>query len=212
MRRLIMPIVTGLIGVLIGGATIAFATGSPTINGCYQKISGQLRVVEAGESCRTSEVAISWSAVGGAGTTGPTGATGPAGATGPTGQAGADGATGPTGPAGIDGTTGPTGATGPAGATGATGPQGPAGTGGGVAFYQAIATGFVQPHLRGSFVARCDPGDHAIAGGWAAQFLQVEASALEPGIITHEPEGWSVSFFNPVDAQVFAIVYGICAR
>ena len=67
---------------------------------------------------------------GGAGETGPPGATGPAG---PTGPAGATGPAGPTGPTGATGSTGPqgvkgdTGAAGTPGATGATGPTGPTG-------------------------------------------------------------------------------------
>jgi hypothetical protein len=92
--------------VLAGG--VAFATipdSNGVIHGCYQKNVGNLRVIDPseGESCRPSEIPISWSQ------TGPTGSQGAQGPTGDTGTAGAAGATG---------------ATGAAGATGATGPQG----------------------------------------------------------------------------------------
>ncbi len=239
MRRLIMPIVTGLIGVLIGGATIAFATGSPTINGCYQKLSGQLRVVEAGESCRASEIAISWSAVGGVGATGPAG---PTGATGPTGPAGADGATGPTGPAGAEGATGAagpagadgaTGATGPAGAdgatgptgpkgdtgatgaTGATGPQGPAGTSGGAAlgFYNRFANTSVPntgSHL-GTAAAYCDAGDKATGGGYSAGNMTVEYNTLDSSSFPGT-EGWTITARNNTAGTQLLFMFVVCAN
>ena len=133
--------------VLAGGAaaTIAAIPGADgVINGCYQKNVGNLRVIDpsGGDSCRPSEIPISWSQTGPQGPkgdTGPQGPTGPQGATGPqgpkgdTGATGAAGATGATGPQGLKGDTGATGATGPqglkgdTGATGATGPAGPPG-------------------------------------------------------------------------------------
>jgi collagen triple helix repeat protein len=122
-----------LIALAVGGAVFGVAAAvqadipdSGVIHACYQKVNGQLRVIDTdqGQTCRPSENALSWNQ------TGPTGATGARGATGPT---GARGATGPTGPKGTTGATGPKGSTGPAGptgpkgATGATGPQGPTG-------------------------------------------------------------------------------------
>lgn len=230
-RGLLIPVTTGLIGLLIGGASMALATiGGGVIDGCYGRGSGLLRVIEPGEVCRSGEIAISWNVTGPAGETGPAGADG---ATGPTGPAGAEGATGPTGPAGADGTdgatgpagatgpigpmgpagaTGPTGPTGAKGDTGATGPTGPAGSGGGVTFHQAYASGEVPAGQRATFVARCAAGEKAIAGGFAGQFIHVEASALEPGVITGEPEGWAVTFFNDRAIPLFVLVYGTCAN
>jgi hypothetical protein len=55
--------VVALVGVVIGLGGVAFATipdSSGTIHGCYQKTSGNLRVVESPSVCRSSEVAISW--------------------------------------------------------------------------------------------------------------------------------------------------------
>ena len=117
MRRRFSRVVLAFTGVAVvaiaGGVTFAVAQigGGGVIHGCYQKNVGNLRVIDpsAGDSCRPSEVAISWSQ------TGPQGPAGPQGPPGPQGPQGPAGATGPQGPAG------------PQGATGATGPQGPAG-------------------------------------------------------------------------------------
>ena len=63
-------------------------SGNGTVHACYQKQSGQLRVIDkdAGDTCRSSEAAISFNQKGPTGPTGPKGATGPAGPTGPSGN------------------------------------------------------------------------------------------------------------------------------
>src|SRR4029450_6315281 len=117
-RWLSAGVVVAAIG---GGAALAsIPDSSGVINGCYQKNVGNLRVIDpdAGDSCRPSEIAISWSETGPRGPQGPPGPPGPQGPPGPKGDTGA---TGPQGPAG------PAGPAGPKGDTGATGPQGPAG-------------------------------------------------------------------------------------
>jgi hypothetical protein len=130
MRRFTFGRVRWLLGgavvgsIVAGGAAFAAIPGSSgVINGCYQKNVGNLRVIDpsAGESCRPSEVGISWSQTGPQGATGPTGPQGPKGDTGAT---GATGPVGPTGPPGPKGDTGATGATGPAGPVGPPGPKG----------------------------------------------------------------------------------------
>src|SRR4051794_14301718 len=140
--KLLLVLVLGaaVFGV-VSGVQAAIPGSSGVINGCYQKNVGNLRVIDpsAGDNCRPSEIAISWSQTGPQGLQGPqgpkgdtgaTGAIGPQGPVGPKGDTGATGATGPQGPVGPKGDTGATGATGPQGPkgdTGATGPQGPAG-------------------------------------------------------------------------------------
>ena len=114
-RWLLVGAVVGAVG---GGAALAaIPDSSGVINGCYQKNVGNLRVIDssAGDSCRPSEIAISWSQTGPQGPQGPKGDTG---ATGPIGPAG------PPGPKGDTGATGATGATGPAGPAGPPGPKG----------------------------------------------------------------------------------------
>ncbi len=100
--------------------------------------AGSLRLIdtEKGQSCASSETAVSWNATGPSGPSGPSGATGasgpsgptgPVGDTGPSGPSGPTGATGPSGPSGPTGATGPSGPSGPTGATGPSGPSGPTG-------------------------------------------------------------------------------------
>jgi len=125
-----------ILGAAVFGVVSAVQAAIPdsngVINGCYQKNVGNLRVIDpsAGDSCRPSEIPISWSQTGPQGPPGATGPAGPVGPAGPKGDTGATGATGPAGPvgpAGAKGDTGATGPQGPPGATGATGPAGPAG-------------------------------------------------------------------------------------
>ena len=128
-----LPLGAVLGAVLVGGvAYAAIPDSSGVIDGCYQKKVGNLRVIDssAGQSCRHSEVPISWSQTGPQGPPGPQGPKGDTGATGPKGDTGATGATGPQGPKGDTGATGPQGPKGDTGATGATGPQGPRGPAG----------------------------------------------------------------------------------
>jgi Collagen triple helix repeat (20 copies) len=124
LRWLVAGVVVGAVGGGVAFAAIPDSSG--VIHGCYQKNVGNLRVIDpsAGDNCRPSEIAISWSQTGPQGPTGPTGPTGPQG---PKGDTGATGPAGPAGPAGPKGDTGATGPQGPKGDTGATGPQGPAG-------------------------------------------------------------------------------------
>jgi hypothetical protein len=125
-------------GAFLAGGAVALAAipdSSGVIHGCYQRNVGNLRVIDsgAGDSCRPSEIAISWSQTGPVGPVGPQGPKGDTGATGPQGPKGETGATGPQGPKGDTGDTGSqgpkgdTGPQGPKGDTGDTGPQGPPG-------------------------------------------------------------------------------------
>ena len=120
---------------------------------CYEKKTGEMRVVRAFRGCRASEFRMTWARRGpsgpqgvqgerglqgergapgeaGTGASGPQGSQGPAGPAGPVGPAGPAGSAGPAGPQGPPGADGATGPQGPAGANGATGPQGPPGPAG----------------------------------------------------------------------------------
>jgi hypothetical protein len=116
-------VASALVACFVGAGIAVAAAGSkaPTIEGCYQKYTGALRL---STHCHHDELAISWNRTGPQGLPGPLGDTGPQGATGP---AGPQGATGPAGPQGATGPAGPQGATGPAGPQGVTGPAGPTG-------------------------------------------------------------------------------------
>ena len=123
-RGVRLPLVVGVIGILALSAGMVYAaipnSGTGVINGCFEKYTGLLRVidVEAGKSCTRWETPISWSQVG------PRGATGAQGPAGADGLRGADGAIGPQGPAGNDGATGAQGQAGAAGADGTDGADG----------------------------------------------------------------------------------------
>jgi hypothetical protein len=128
-RLLTLVAVAGVVLVGAAATLAAIPDSSGAIHGCYQKNVGNLRVIDpsAGDSCRPSEIPITWSQTGPQGAPGPQGPAGPAGPQGPKGDTGATGATGPAGPVGPAGPKGDTGATGATGATGPAGPTGPPG-------------------------------------------------------------------------------------
>lgn len=78
-------------GLLVAGAGVAAATipaADGTIHGCYITANGNLRVVDEGVPCHSSETQLDWSQVG---PEGPAGPQGPAGAEGPEGPQGVPG-------------------------------------------------------------------------------------------------------------------------
>jgi hypothetical protein len=83
-----------LVIALGGVAFAAIPDSNGTIHACYQKNSGNLRVVDSSHDCRPSERALSWNQRGPQGATGAAGPAGPTGATGPRGATGLPGATG----------------------------------------------------------------------------------------------------------------------
>lgn len=89
----------GAAAIFVIGAGVAWAAipgSGGVINGCYEKRTGILRVidVEAGKACLSFETPISWSQ------RGPQGDPGVAGAQGPEGPQGPQGPPGPPGPPG----------------------------------------------------------------------------------------------------------------
>ena len=70
-------------GVAAGGIAFAIPDSAGIINGCYDKVSGKLRVIQdASQGCANNETALSWSVTG---PSGPQGIPGPQGQPGPTG-------------------------------------------------------------------------------------------------------------------------------
>lgn len=97
---------------LLGAATGVYASipdGGGVVHGCYQKITGALRVIDPGkgQKCSGTELGLTWSQAGPPGVTGQQGPTGQRGPTGDNGQQGLSGMTGATGPSGAEGATGP---------------------------------------------------------------------------------------------------------
>ena len=172
-------------------------TDSAVINGCYQRFSGQLRVVDpaptgnGGGGCSSAEIPISWNQVGPQGPAGPAGAQGVAGAAGPAGPAGPAGDVGPAGPAGTGGAVGPAGAAGPpgppgpAGPVGATGPAGPAGPAGGAltGFWRGGALRIFQPNTEKTTDAFCPAGKVILTAGF------VPTASVT--VLSSEPIGWN---------------------
>lgn len=114
-RRVALVAATSVLAVPLVALSASAAPVDVTYDGCYAKTSGLLRVVEAGDVCRSGEVAIRWNQVG---PQGPAGPTGPAGPAGPQGEQGPQGVPGPQGEAGPQGEPGPQGEAGPSGFTG----------------------------------------------------------------------------------------------
>jgi hypothetical protein len=101
-----------VVGMAVGGAVANGAiptSNTGAINGCYEKRTGLLRVVdaEAAKTCLSFEIPISWNERG---------------------QQGVQGIEGPSGPKGDRGDTGATGPQGDRGPQGEQGPQGQQGT------------------------------------------------------------------------------------
>jgi hypothetical protein len=107
------------------------AANAATIHACYNKSTGDVRIVTLASLCKSTEQAVSWNTTGPQGPQGPAGPRGEkgeTGLTGPKGATGKEGLAGPAGPKGATGLQGATGAQGPAGPQGATGPAGSSGT------------------------------------------------------------------------------------
>ena len=175
---------------IVGGVAWAAIPGGGVIDGCYQKNSGNLRVIEgATDSCRNSEIAIAWNQTGPQGQQGPQGdkgdkgdpgATGPQGLQGVPGQQGEKGekgdkgdpgAAGPQGLQGLPGQRGEKGDTGAKGDKGDTGAQGNPGAAGaqglpGMSGYQIVTAQFsVGAFGSATFDMDCPAGKRAIDGG-----------------------------------------------
>jgi type VI secretion system secreted protein Hcp len=105
------------------GAGTALAAGAipgedGAIDGCYHRLTGNLRVVDDGDDCRALETAIEWNQ---RGPQGDQGIPGPRGDIGPQGDQGIPGPQGDIGPKGDPGDDGPAGPPGPPGPPGTAG-------------------------------------------------------------------------------------------
>jgi hypothetical protein len=127
-RQILPAAVVAGVCLSVGVATGTIPGGDGKINGCYGKVGGVLRVIDAEKSppaaCTRFEVPISWNQIGAQGAPGPAG---PAGEKGEPGEPGAQGTQGEPGPAGEPGAPGPAGEQGENGEPGAAGPPRPEG-------------------------------------------------------------------------------------
>jgi hypothetical protein len=105
----------GIATVVVAGVVALAAAAIPAsdgeINGCYERVTGILRVIdlEAGKKCTRFETPIVWSEKGPKGDPGPAGTNGAPGPKGDKGEKGDAGAAGPAGPDGAPGAQGPQG-------------------------------------------------------------------------------------------------------
>lgn len=99
-RRGRVPVVAFAAGVIAAGAVFLGQTGwaarswqpfGDRIDACVKKQNGQVRILDAGQACLSSEEAVSWSVQGPKGDTGPAGPQGPKGDPGPQGPQGESG-------------------------------------------------------------------------------------------------------------------------
>ena len=178
-----------LAGVAAGAAVPDSGTG--VINGCYQRSSGQLRVVDpapAGNGrggCSSAEIPISWNQVG------PQGASGPAGA---------QGEPGPPGP------VGPAGAVGPAGPAGPAGPQGLPGAGGLSGLERSDAWFDIPPNTTFTGDVYCPPGTLLVNVGYLP-FGDLTVLASWPRSETR----WSVRVRTGPGGEVQLVLNAMCA-
>jgi hypothetical protein len=128
-----VPVVAGagvLAGAVLGAALVAPAIAArddatakivPRVFSCVTEATGELRIINADDTCAANEERLVWN---------QRGLPGPRGKQGPQGTQGAQGAQGPQGLQGATGASGPQGAPGPQGLPGDVGnpgPQGPIG-------------------------------------------------------------------------------------
>jgi hypothetical protein len=133
LSKKLVGVIAVLVAVVAGSAAFAaIPDGAGVIHGCYDNVSGSVRVFDsaggAPKGCGNKETALTWNQQGQAGAPGPQGPVGPAGPAGPVGPQGPKGETGAKGDIGLQGPKGDTGAkgdTGPQGPKGDTGPAGP---------------------------------------------------------------------------------------
>lgn len=167
MKKLILGIALGAAVMAAFGIAYAAVPGPDgNIQGCYDQITGNLRVIDPSaqvvfnpQRCYINEKAVTWSQKG------PTGASGP------------QGATGVQGPSGVTGPLGPQGATGAQGIQGSTGVTGATGAQGAPASY-IMTTRRVEGQndcdtgiTTCSAVATCDqPGETATGGGFWVEY------------------------------------------
>jgi hypothetical protein len=98
-RTLLLATVAA-VAVTAGAGYAAIPSSSGAVNGCYERITGILRVIDkdAGKSCKSFETAIAWSVQG---PTGPAGAIGAQGEPGVRGEKGEPGTPAPNYSAGL---------------------------------------------------------------------------------------------------------------
>jgi hypothetical protein len=176
-RRELLAAAAGALATtaLAGGVAWAAIPSGNVIDGCYQKVEGQLRVIDSTETCRPSELPISWNQ------------TGPQGPQGPQGLKGDKGDTGETGPQGPQGESGPQGERGPQGEQGLPGRTVPDTDSFHIPRF-VFAEKEIGGNSEGEVIADCPPGETVMGGGFT-NMGDLNILASEP---TTGGGGWRV--------------------
>jgi hypothetical protein len=181
----------GLVALLVGGGAALATIPQGTINTCYAKKSGSLRVLDPSTAqCGNGESPVAWN---------QTPAQGPKGAI---------GSEGPKGDTGDQGPQGPKGYTGDGGGLGSQGPQGPEGPPGRPFYFRVWSEPVDVPvGGDGTVTVSCPAGWNSVGGGHLLDNAFVLTS--EP---TVDFTGWKVTARNlsVTGGWVEAVV--VCAR
>jgi hypothetical protein len=191
LSRILVAVIIG--GVLSGALATAYASANGMIHACVK--DGQLRILDAGASCKGREKPLDWNIAG------QPGAKGDPGPQGVPGQPGAKGDPGPQGLPGAKGDPGPQGDPGPKGDPGLQGAPG-------LSEYQSIPVS--QPIAAAGgyiFDAACPAGKTALSGGYV---LPAGSSVQESHPRDGDPSVWRLAFSVPGPTTLK--LYLQCAR
>jgi Collagen triple helix repeat (20 copies) len=171
-RKRLTAVAACILTVVVGSGVALAVTSVGSINACYVKASGALRVIDASVTqCQKGENSLAW-----AQTPAP----------GPKGDAGAAGSKGDLGDQGIQGPKGDTGVIGFQGSDGPQGPQGPPGNHGYVTVWGDEHSLPPLGAVRGDVA--CPAGKVAVGGGF-----MVDSASVEESEQTAYLGGWEVT-------------------
>jgi collagen triple helix repeat protein len=198
LSRTVQAIVVAVAAILLlsGVAVAAIPSANGTIDACRESRTGAVILIdkEAGKTCPSGWVALSWNQ---------------RGQTGPQGPAGPPGPVGPVGPQGLQGPAGPQGERGPAGPMGPAGPPGPRGENG-VSGYQVVVTS-------DSFqaMAVCPSGKVVIGGGGRTSDFGQALAGSHPAFFNTsgpEPNAWEATLSTTIVSPPNTVTaWAICA-
>jgi hypothetical protein len=190
-RRRLGGMAACIAAVVVGsGVALATVTGGGSVDTCYTKAGGTLRVIDPSTTqCRRNETGLAWTQ------TPAQGPKGDAGSAGPKGDAGPQGLQGPKGYPGIIGLPGP---------TGPQGPQGPPGSHGYVIVWGEQRSLPPLGAVIGS--AACPAGKTPVGGGFLLDNADVEESQADAQV-----PGWRVTARGGATGGSFMPI-AICGR
>jgi hypothetical protein len=190
-RKRLTAIAACIVTVAVGsGVALGTVGGGGSIDACYAKTSGALRVIDPSAThCGGGETSLSWA---------QTPAPGPKGDTGAAGPKGDPGAEGPQGPKGDTGILGFQGSDGP------QGPQGPPGSHGYVIRWGEWQDTPPLGAVRSS--VGCPDGKVAVGGGFMLDGADVEESDELP-----YGTGWQVTARGGLTGGSFNVVV-VCGK